>query len=909
MSFYSKITLFSLTVTLVIGLSFFVQAEDLVSGSYELKESNLTIDQDFYSQNISLTKKENDQELVAGEAKIVDQYFISEIPENEFLNEHSFLQSELGKVEFSIESDKPLFRKENFYHSQSILDKVKSIAGSESLPEYRLVKNINKGDNFVETKINIPGLDFETFYEKQGEKSVKQKISFKNNSNEEININLKLTHFINASHFSFEGETFLISRKPQFISPGEENKIFFENSDEKDFVYDFSDLLNFDPGIWIFEENSEKKMLVEIKVSIPARSSIVVDPVYEVDDTSLITDTAAPSQRKTWFSGKSYWVSFYSTDDDRIEFHYSTDGTSWSENTNARISISNWIADFSVDCDSRGESCFIAYSLGGRIYARQATDYPDDDFSWGSANVVLNPAFLHSYKYCDIRRDEDNYVWVIADLFDPGPAGIYSRKSSSTNDVSSWNGVETVETSVSSITTLPVIVPDYENSTMIAIWKDGTEVKYNIYDTSHSQWEHSRPIASSTSGFEYGISAVGFEDGSDGKVGLAYSRGSSLYFRVYPNVFGGWESEIELASSSNNIEYSTISHDSSNDKLYAIWIETGVLDTYYLKYIEGSSDYKDTADWGSEQTVTTTSSKVGTMEWLNSNYSNNLKIFAEYTVEEPKGSGTTVQFAKIISNSTPVLGEITLNGNDDIILTSGTTTEVIATATVTDADGYSDLEEILGSFYWSEVAGEERCDYDANACYGLGISSASCATSSCATNSCLISCSWDIWFHATPTHGSSETWDVWFGVTDSNSASDHGTESGEIKALASFDKSSSSIDYGNLNPGEDTGTLSESQVITNQGNCPIDLIIYGSDLEDSGNSIPVGYQEYATSAVAYGSGTDATSTETNVVDLDLTKPTDHPSNSTDTIYWGIGIPSIQAAGSYSGDTTYEAKAE
>jgi hypothetical protein len=246
-----------------------------------------------------------------------------------------------------------------------------------------------------------------------------------------------------------------------------------------------------------------------------------------------------------------------------------------------------------------------------------------------------------------------------------------------------------------------------------------------------------------------------------------------------------------------------------------------------------------------------------------------------------------------------------LNGNDPITLTGGTTTEVVATATVTDTNGYSDLSSFRGAFYWSDVSGAEDCSYDANDCYDQEV--VSCATSSCSGNSCVLTCDADVWFHATPTD--SDGWIFWMYADDQAKESDVGTTSGEIRTLASFDKSSSSIDYGNLNPGEDTGTLSESQVITNQGNCSIGLVIYGSDLEDSGNSIPVGYQEYATSAVAYGSGTDATSTETNFVNLDLPKPTDHPSNSTDTIYWGIGIPSIQAAGDYSGNTTYLGKAD
>ncbi len=903
---YFKVILFISIIALVISSTFFVQAQESVENNYELKESSLKVDQDFYSQNLPLVRKENNQAFVAEEIKIVDQYFISELPENEFLNEYHFLQSELGDVKISIESDKPLFKKENFYYSPTLMDRIKSVAGSKNLPEYRLEKNVNKGENFVQTKINIPGLDFETFYEKRGEKSVKQKISFKNSSNEEININLKLTHLINASHFDFGEESFSISQRPKLISSEKGNKISFVSSGQEEFVYDFTDLLDFDPGIWIFEENSEKKMLVEIKVSIPAKSTVIVDPVYTVDSTLLSSDTGNPSQRKTWWDGSRYWVSFYSTDDERIEFHYSTDGSSWTENSSARISNRNWVSDFSVDCDS--SYCFIVYSEGrGSILAREASSYPGTGFSWGSANTVFSSAELTSYKYCDIRRDENDYVWAISTYFSGvSPDSIKARRASTTNDVSSWLTVDTVDSSISSANTVPVIVPGFYGSAgdMMAIWKDGVNVNYALY--SRESWGSPSGLASSSDGLEYSVSAVAFEDGSDGKVGLVYSRSDKVYFRVYPSASNAWTSELELFDGSS-IEYSTISHNSSDDTLYAIWIDAAATfpTTYSLKYRVGSSDYKDSDDW-SEGTETVTSTTATIFEWLSSNYSNDSKIFAEYT-HYGETISTSVQFANILYNDPPTIGSITLNGNEPIVLTGGTTTEVVATATVTDSNGYEDLNTFRGAFYWSDVSGGEDCHYDANDCYDQEVVSESCATSSCSSNSCILTCDVDVWFHATPTEAGG--WEFWMYADDQAGESAVGTTSGEMRTLASFDKSSDSIDYGTLNPGEDTGTLSESETITNQGNCSIGLIIYGTDLESSGNSIPVGYQEYATSAVAYGSGTDATSSETNFVDLDLPKPTDHPSNSTDTIYWGIGIPSVQQAGEYNGTTTYEAKAE
>ena len=74
------------------------------------------------------------------------------------------------------------------------------------------------------------------------------------------------------------------------------------------------------------------------------------------------------------------------------------------------------------------------------------------------------------------------------------------------------------------------------------------------------------------------------------------------------------------------------------------------------------------------------------------------------------------------------------------------------------------------------------------------------------------------------------------------------------------------------------------------------------------NVIPVEYQEYATSGVNYASGTDLTTTATSL-ELDLSKPTSHPSTSTDETYWGLMIPSYVQKGSYYGTDTFEAIAD
>ena len=131
-----------------------------------------------------------------------------------------------------------------------------------------------------------------------------------------------------------------------------------------------------------------------------------------------------------------------------------------------------------------------------------------------------------------------------------------------------------------------------------------------------------------------------------------------------------------------------------------------------------------------------------------------------------------------------------------------------------------------------------------------------------------------------------------------------------MNTLRALELSTTTINYGTLSPGQDTGTLNETTTVTDTGNAAIDIYLYGIDWESGAKTLPVGSQEWSLStSISYGSGTNLTSTPSTAVELDLSKPTSHPSTSTDDIYFGFGVPSTQAVGTYTGTTTFEAKAD
>jgi len=198
---------------------------------------------------------------------------------------------------------------------------------------------------------------------------------------------------------------------------------------------------------------------------------------------------------------------------------------------------------------------------------------------------------------------------------------------------------------------------------------------------------------------------------------------------------------------------------------------------------------------------------------------------------------------EVAVNATPTVGTVILNGGSDITLTESVTTTVQATTTVTDTDGYSDISSVIGKIYRSGVG--TGCSDDDNNCY----SDSSCVTSSPSGNSYTATCEYEVWFHADPTDtGSpwvSEYWDAWIKAIDSAYASSSATSSGvEMNTLNALDLSTTSIDYGTLGPGQDTGTLNQITTATTTGNAAIDIYLYGTDL----------YKDYwaiATSSAAF----------------------------------------------------------
>ena len=298
----------------------------------------------------------------------------------------------------------------------------------------------------------------------------------------------------------------------------------------------------------------------------------------------------------------------------------------------------------------------------------------------------------------------------------------------------------------------------------------------------------------------------------------------------------------------------------------------------------------------------TSSTSLSALGWSGPNFYYKMYFNTTDTSNTPVLEEIRVDYT---SNAAPTVSDVSLNGGSSITLSENTTKSVSATGTVSDTNGYANITSVIGKIYRSGVGSD--CSADNNNCY----SAASCATSSCASNDCVATCSYNVQFYADPTDTgtystaqgwNTQTWVAWIKAIDASNASSSATNSSQtvdINTLPAVTVTNS-ITYDSLNPDQNMTNLTKEVTATTTGNVPIDLQIKGDNMTyGATGTIAIANQRYATSSVLWASGNIASSTYQNF-EVDLGKPTSHPSTSTDIVYWGWAVPSGTPVGTYAG---------
>ena len=324
-------------------------------------------------------------------------------------------------------------------------------------------------------------------------------------------------------------------------------------------------------------------------------------------------------------------------------------------------------------------------------------------------------------------------------------------------------------------------------------------------------------------------------------------------------------------------------------------------------------------------------------------------VFLVDQYDHPATGGFHAQnIGYVVNNVAPTLdlASVSINAGGDITLTEGIQqTGYTLNFTTSDANScinYSSQPEMRGyvlSLLRSGV-GTSTCNgtagsYNANNCYPSGIAtttwnlSCTASTTSCGGNNTNPlqpwSCTFPLWFITDPTDGSSpysaQNWAAFIAGVDDNNATGTGslgTNVVDVLSLPALDLINAEIPYGALEPGDDSGTLTASTTVTSVGNTGLNQNLEGEAmcpgfsvgnecLNSASSTIPDYSQEFATSSVAYGSGTNLSSSTPQLLETRIRKSTSTSALSSGITYWGIGVPiEITVACAYTGLNTFYA---
>jgi hypothetical protein len=308
--------------------------------------------------------------------------------------------------------------------------------------------------------------------------------------------------------------------------------------------------------------------------------------------------------------------------------------------------------------------------------------------------------------------------------------------------------------------------------------------------------------------------------------------------------------------------------------------------------------------------------------------------------------GTNIGFT--VNNVAPTVstGNISINNGVDLTLTvpDGETTGFTLSFETSDANSCVNAsagDEMTGydaSLLRSSI-GTSTCDgtvgsYDANNCYPSAIATTTwnltctASSTSCggATDPTIQwDCSFPLWFVGDPTDSSSpyvaDDWVAAIAGVDDNSATGTVVIGSNVVSLISFpaiDLLTAEIPYGSLEPGNDSGTLSATTTILSVGNTGLNENVDGESMcptytpstecaSSASSTVPDFEQEFGTSSIAYGSGTNLSSTTPQLVLLKVPKTSSTTNPNIGVTHWGISVPStITLSGAYTGLNTFYA---
>ncbi len=259
-------------------------------------------------------------------------------------------------------------------------------------------------------------------------------------------------------------------------------------------------------------------------------------------------------------------------------------------------------------------------------------------------------------------------------------------------------------------------------------------------------------------------------------------------------------------------------------------------------------------------------------------------------------------------------------GTNPLIPIAGSSVVQSYTATLSDDNGYADIESATGAIYVSPatLTGAGVCTTDSEInCYDTAV----CDLSGGSGTNVTVTCGGSgnaltTWFNILP----SAEWKAHVNAVGASTYSLEAEGTFTVNALNAVGIVEGSIPYNTLALG--ATSAAQSATIQNAGNITTDALINGTDMEVAGYSgsscasdtdcIAAAQQHWATSAgFTWGTADFALLTTASVgsavngcSDSTIAVTTDHTTYNTSQIFWKLKIPDTQASGNYSGINTF-----
>ena len=265
----------------------------------------------------------------------------------------------------------------------------------------------------------------------------------------------------------------------------------------------------------------------------------------------------------------------------------------------------------------------------------------------------------------------------------------------------------------------------------------------------------------------------------------------------------------------------------------------------------------------------------------------------------PLAIGEDVISSVSILGASPVVGPLTTS--DNIALSSCGTVLVQCNTTVTDSNGWNDID-VVNATLWDAGSTTEGASDDNSTHY----TNQSCNfTGSGSTANA--NCDFTFQYHANATE-----WTCKIYANDStNNVDSNSTADVTVNTMRALD-AENTISFGSLAPGV-TSSTDVNNTVTNCGNAAMDLNLSGTNLTNASASvtnISVGNVKYnvTDSDQNYTTGNMTSLTETSTyADFTLAKRTNGVT--TNKTYWKIGIPASIETFLYRGNITFTAVAD